>query len=117
MLLYSKWRSVPLNTRIIIAAALGITKIGPTHVRDNYVESDGYKIEDVERIVCVENMQKYTGSTSKDENELWDLMVAKAEGREIVIAPPPAPAPVQETIAIEKPKRKYTKRAVTKKKK
>jgi len=50
-------------------------------VRDNYVESDGYKIEDVERALNIDALQKYTGSESTDMQVLFDLMVAKAEGK------------------------------------
>jgi hypothetical protein len=86
MFLYSHWRSIPLSTRIVIATAFGIAKIGPTHVSNNVVESDGYKIDDVERALNVDKLQEYTGSESTDMQVLFDLMVAKAEGR--IIEPP-----------------------------
>lgn len=87
MFLFSVWRSVPLPTRIKIATAFGIAKVGPTHVRDNYVESDGYKIEDVERALNVDALQKYTGLESTDMAVLFNAVVAIAEGVQVVQVP------------------------------
>ncbi len=83
MFLYSVWRATPLPTRIKIANAFGIAKVGPTHVRDNYIESDGYKIEDVERALNIDAIQKYIGLETTDMQVLWDAMVAKAEGKTV----------------------------------
>ena len=63
MLLYSQWRSLSLPTRIQLAQTLGIKKFGPTHVRDNVVESDGYLIEDVEKAITVEALQELLDTT------------------------------------------------------
>ncbi len=82
MFLYSHWRNLSLSTRIVIANALGIAKIGPTHVSNNVIESDGYKIDDVERALNVDKLQEYTGSDSTDMQVLFDLTVVKAEERE-----------------------------------
>ncbi len=111
MFLYSQWRGVSLPTRIAIANAFGIAKIGPTHVRDNYVETDGYKIEDVERALNIDAIQKYTGSESTDMAELFNLMVIKAEGREEVKAPEVIVEEViiVETPVVEEPKKKLRK--------
>lgn len=76
MFLYSVWRSTALPTRIRIAQTFGIAKIGPTHVRDNYIESDGYKIEDVERSLNVDVLQKFTGLDSTDMAVLFAAVVA-----------------------------------------
>ncbi len=81
--LYSHWRGLPLSTRNVIATAFGIAKVGPTHVANNVIESDGYKIDDVERALNVDKLQVYTGSDSTDMQVLFDLTVAKAEGRMI----------------------------------
>ncbi len=70
-----------LPTRAVLAKEFGITKIGPTHVVDSRIESDGYKIEDVERALNVDAIQSYLTSEETDMNILWEAMVAKAEGR------------------------------------
>jgi len=114
MFLYSKWRSIPLNTRHKIAAQFKIVKVGPTHVRDNYVESDGYKIEDVEHVLNVDAIQQFLGVDSTDLNILVDLLVSKVEGKEepkdeeTEVSIPGAEI-VKETVE-GKPKRKYTKK-------
>lgn len=81
MISYSRWRSLPLHTRVLIATQFGIAKVGPTHVVDNRVESDGYLFEDVENAITVPAVQEYTGSKETDLNALWDLLIEKAEGR------------------------------------
>lgn len=82
--LYSHWLDLSLTTRITIAKAFGIAKIGSTHVQDNRIVSDGFNIKDVENALTPEAMQNYTGSDSTDMQVLFDLTVAKAEGREVV---------------------------------
>ncbi len=84
--LYSHWNRLPLATRQAIAAAFGIAKTQSTHVSDNRIVADGYKIEDVENALTVERIQEYVGTKEKDMTTLFDLMVAKAEGK--TAAPP-----------------------------
>ncbi len=72
-----------LPTRAVLAKEFGITKVGPTHVVNNTIESDGYKIEDVERALNMDAIQAYLQSEETDMNILWDNMVAQAEGREL----------------------------------
>ncbi len=83
MILYSSWTALSLSTRNTIAQAFGISKTTPTHVQDNRIVSDGYKVEDVENALSTEAMQKYSGSKSKEMAELFRAVVAKAEGGEI----------------------------------
>lgn len=92
--LYGKWTSLPLPTRHEIARVLGIPKRGPTHVDSNVIVSDGYAIAEVENALSVSNLQAYTNSDSEDLVVLWDLMLAKAEGREeptktVIVEPTP----------------------------
>lgn len=75
MFLYSKWRLLPIHIRIELADKLGIKKHGPTHVRDNVIESDGYLIADVESALAVENLQFKLGTTQSDPEILWDIMI------------------------------------------
>ncbi len=82
MLSYSIWHGLPLSARVKICDAFGIAKIGPTHVFDNRIVSDGFKFQDIEKRITVEALQAYTGSKEKDFNTLWNLMADKLEGRE-----------------------------------
>lgn len=75
MLLYSNWIKLPLYVRAEIAQKFGIAKVGPTHVQDNVVVSDGYKIEDIERAMNIEALQEYLGSKEKDSTILWNAFV------------------------------------------
>lgn len=84
MLLYSLWLKTPLSTRVEIGKALGISKIGTTHVHDNRVVSDGFKVEDVENALTVERLQEYLHVKATDINILYETLVARLEGREIV---------------------------------
>ncbi len=71
------WSSLPIVTRIKLADAFGIKKTGPTHVSDNHVQSDGYRIADVETALSVEALQEFTNSRSPDQSELWALTLQK----------------------------------------
>lgn len=82
MISYSYWHALPLHTRVKICSIFGVAKIGPTHVVNDRIESDGYHFQDVEKAVTVEALQAYTGSTEKDFAVLWNLMADKIEGRE-----------------------------------
>lgn len=100
-----------LPTRALIAKEFGFTKVGATHVSDNRIVSDGYNVDDVERQLSTENLQKFTGVEDTDSSVLWDLMVAKVEGRQITpevtqpVVEVPVETPTVETPAIEPKKR------------
>lgn len=132
MILYSKWVGTPLATRNTLAQALGIAKTGTVEVQDNRVVKDGYALVDVENGLVAEKLQAYAGSTETDLPTLFELAIAKAEGREApmvinvasmepmpeepkvdaatIVEPAPAPEPVVETaseaIVEPAPKRK-----------
>ena len=98
MLFYSQWCRLPLYVRAEIARLLGIAKTGPTHVANDQIVSDGYKIEDVEAAITnIALMQSVTGTTYDDRDVLFDLVLARAEGREI-------PKQVEEKKVIEEVK-------------
>lgn len=112
MFMYHQWLSLPLNVRNAIATQFGIAKTGPTHVFDNRIESDGYRVIDVETALNVDAIQKYTGSDSTNLTELWEALIAKIEGRDV---PPAELMPhivIDEDTPVEtKPvKRTYKKR-------
>lgn len=107
MFLYSKWRELPLTTRALLAAQFGFSKAGPTHVSDNRIVDDGYKIEDVERCLNLDAIEKYTGVEQTDMATLWDLMVAKIEGR---VSEPVPEVIVEEVIVVEEVKPEPKKR-------
>ncbi len=96
MFLYGHWMKLPLSTRQAIAVQFGIIKKGSTEVFDNQVKSDGYVIADVEAALGIDAIQKWTGSESTDFQVLWDMMVAKAEGKDKV-APPITTGPAGPT--------------------
>ena len=108
--LYSKWRAIDLSKRIQIAQALGIKKVGPTHVRDNIVESDGYLIDDVENALTLENLQKYLDTTETNMDTLWEWLT---KGKPEVIVPVTS----SEVIPLTTTKVTSTKHAKTKKSK
>lgn len=78
--LFSRWQSLPLHVRVLIAKEFGVAKVGPTHVFDNRILSDGYRTEEVEAALNPDALRKFVGSDSDDLMELWDLMVAKVTG-------------------------------------
>lgn len=85
MFLYAQWRGLSLVTRAVLAKEFGFSKVGPTHVVDNRIESDGYKLDDVERSLNIDAIQKYTGVESTDMQVLWNAMIDKAEGRDFSV--------------------------------
>ncbi len=70
--LYSSWMRLPLTTRAILSKQFGFAKTGPTHVADNQIVQDGYKLQDVEHAL---------NSDETDMEALWKMMIDKAEGR------------------------------------
>jgi hypothetical protein len=79
MFLYGNWLKLPLDTRAKIAAHYGFTKAGPTHVQDNRVVSDGYKIEDIERCLTLDAVKALTKSTSDDWEYQWTMFVERIQ--------------------------------------
>lgn len=80
-MLFSKWNNLSLSTRVQIATAFGVSKIGPTHVFNNTIQSDGFKFQDIERAITIEKMQEYLNTNQANFDTLWDMLVTKTEGR------------------------------------
>lgn len=103
---YSKWLSLSLSTRVKIAQRLGIAKTGSTHVVNNIVESDGYKVYDVENAIAASGID-------------FDVLVAEAEG--VIVTPkavePQSPMAQPIEAAEEAPKRTRTRASSKPKKK
>ncbi len=93
-LLYSQWLQLPISTRHVIAQAFKINKKNPTHVVDNQVKDDGYPIGDVERALSIEGMKEYANTDSNSIELLWQAVVAKAEGRPMIVSQTVAPSAV-----------------------
>ena len=106
MFLYSSWRALDLPTRIKIATELGIKKVGPTHVRDNIIESDGYLIKEVETALSVENLQKHFDTTETNTETLWEWLV---KGKPIPITATPVATTIS-SITSTSDKQNGTKR-------
>lgn len=82
MISFSVWHSLPLASRVKICNTFGVSKIGPTHVVNDRIESDGYRFQDIEAALTISSLQAFTNSKEKDFNMLWNLMAEKLEGRE-----------------------------------
>lgn len=67
-----------------IASEFGIVKKGSTEVFDNQIKSDGYVISEIESALNIDALQRWTGQHSSDMLVLWDAMISKIEGREII---------------------------------
>lgn len=96
MILYSQWLSLPLSKRVEIARALGIAKTLPTHVQDNVVVQDGFKVQDVESALTVERLESFLGTDETDLQSLWLSLI------EHFTPPEPAP-PVTEVLPVPEP--------------
>lgn len=72
---------LPITTRHRIAEAFGIQKKGATEVANNEVVKDGYIVGDIDSALSKVKMQNYTGVITNDDAELWNAVVAVAEGR------------------------------------
>ncbi len=117
--LYGNWLRLPIQTRHKVAGVFNIQKKGATHVVDNVVQNDGYPIGDVETALCIENLREYTGTSEGNPEVLWDLMLAKIEGRALEMATPKiivfAPTPASPPIEIVAAKKSYYKPVAKKK--
>ncbi len=82
--LYSHWLRLPIATRHALAHVFNINKKNPTHVIDNVVRDDGYVIGDIESALTATAMSAYTGLPYENAEQLWNDVVAKAEGRAAV---------------------------------
>lgn len=87
MIKYSEWCALTLPVRMQLAQQFGIAKTGSTHVANNQVVSDGYKVEEIENALSIEAMQMFTGSSSKDPSELFAGCVAKLTAPLDVVEP------------------------------
>lgn len=102
MFMYSSWMRLPLTTRALLATQFGFSKTGSTHVQDNVVVADGYRIGDIEAALNLAAIQKYVGSTDTDMMVLWQMMVDKIEGRAPVVTHD-EPKPIElTTVSLEK---------------
>lgn len=108
MLLYSSWTRLPLQTRHKIASQFGISKTSPTHVSDNRIVQDGFKVEDIENALNVRAMQEFVGVEHTDMQTLFELVIAKLENPEVEVTKEPevieekkAPEVVEEEIKKE----------------
>lgn len=82
MILYSRWIALPLPTRNKLAELFSIIKKGSTEVSSNIVKYDGYIIEDIEKALTKEAMEKFLGFTFNTPELLWEAMVNKVEGKD-----------------------------------
>ena len=129
---------MPINTRLKLAHVFAIPKLGPTHVSDNTIQSDGFLVNHIETNLTRENIQTYLKTNEPDMEKLWQMLIEEIEGRvkhrleekrievEVtkllnekaqtengdteVIVPPPIPEPESDTTV--RKKRKYTKRKI-----
>lgn len=111
MILYSKWTSISLATRIKLAQEFGIAKVRSTHVTNNVVSDDGYNVKDIENAITIANLQGYIGSSSEDINELWELAIGKIDGKvpevvqntpEVIVEPVEAIVEVTPELVVKK---------------
>ncbi len=100
--LYSHWLRLPIATRHALARAFNIQKKNPTHVVDDVVRDDGYVLGDIESALTATAMSAYTGLPYSDAEQLWNDVVAKAEGRVVAAAPMPEPTVTEKAEAAEK---------------
>lgn len=98
MFYYSLWTSLSLPTRHAIASKFNIVKRGPTHVDSNVVVSDGYDMKEVENSLSPETIQAYLETVEQDAAILWEMLVAKAEGRETPVVEIPVTKEAFETL-------------------
>ena len=105
MILYSRWCALSLPTRNKFAEIFGIIKKGSTEVASNVLKYDGYVVEDIENAITVEAMQKYLSADNTDITELWNMTIAKIEGKEVegIIQSKPS-VPVLEVLPTEEAK-------------
>lgn len=87
--LYSKWLSVPIETRVKIAKQFNIPKTGATWVENNVIKSDGYEIKDIEEKLNVDALQKFLVTDETDMAKLFDMLISCIEN-----PIPPLPNPV-----------------------
>lgn len=95
--------ALPLETKIKLSKVFGFAKTSPTHVSDNKVVSDGYKIEDVEHAMNLDAIQNYLGTKEKDFSLLWDMLLLKVEGKLVDDPTMLAPVGTTETVTIPPP--------------
>lgn len=102
MVLYYQWLQLPLATRAKIAQEFGFIKKGPTEVFSNTIKSDGYLIKDIDEAITLNGLQKYLGTTETDFTILWNYLIDKIEGRNIVLIDKVEAVP--QPIAVDAPK-------------
>lgn len=86
---YSKWLALPINTRHRIAQQFNIPKTSPTHVVDNQIQNDGYKIQDIESGLNEVALMEFLETDVEDHATLWDMLILKID--------PSTPKPMVDT--------------------
>ncbi len=84
VILYSRWLHLSITTRHKIAEAFGIIKKGSTEVYSNTIKHDGYDVHDIEAILTIEAMQNFLQCQNDDVGFVFNLLVDKFEGRELI---------------------------------
>ncbi len=88
MISYISWQKLPLHTRVLVATQFGVAKVGPTHVMDNKIASDGYLFESIETALNDVAMKEFTGTTGTSD-ELFAAVVEKLTVPPVVTPPGP----------------------------
>ena len=97
---YVKWLGLPLHLRRDIATQFGVNKTMPTHVQDNRVVSDGYKLEDLDAALTEDNIRLFLESSEQDTLMLWDELIGRFEPQEVlIIEKVAAPVSQEKTVA------------------
>lgn len=98
-MLYGQWLRTGLSTRQAIAAQFGIAKVSATHVSNDVVVDDGYKVHDIETALHQAVLEDFLGAKGTLE-DLFTLLVDRIEGRNVVkrVSTEPIAATAKETV-------------------
>lgn len=118
MILYSSWLALSLTTRHKIADQFGIIKTGSTHVVDNQIKDDGFKIQDVENALNLIALQTFLETNETDMQKLFSEVVFRAENpdevrmeievsefKDSVMSTGDAAVPEEKVLPVKKPRK------------
>lgn len=80
---YQDWVQLSIGLRQKIAFTFGVKKVGPTHVVNNEIQSDGYLMKDLSERLSLSALELHFNLIGMSYDDLWNRMLLEAEGKSL----------------------------------
>lgn len=80
---FQLWIDLPISTRIKIASMFGVKKHGSTHVAENRIVDDGYRVRELADALSLVSLQAHFNVSIMDYIVLWEALLNEATGQAV----------------------------------